>query len=39
MIEALLGVLKAGGGYVPMDPTYPSERVVSMLDDAKIAVY
>ncbi len=38
MIEALLGVLKAGGGYVPMDPTYPPERLAYMLDDAKIAV-
>ena len=38
MIEALLGVLKAGGGYVPMDPTFPPERLAYMLDDAKIAV-
>ena len=38
MIEALLGVLKAGGGYVPLDPTYPPERLAYMLDDAKIAV-
>ena len=38
MIEALLGVLKAGGGYVPLDPTYPPERLAYMLDDAKITV-
>ncbi len=38
MIEALLGVLKAGGGYVPLDPAYPRERLAYMVDDAKIAV-
>ena len=38
MIEALLGVLKTGGGYVPLDPTYPRERLAYMVDDAKIAV-
>ena len=38
MVEALLGVLKAGAGYVPLDPTYPRERLAYMLDDAKVAV-
>ena len=36
MIEAALGVLKAGAAYVPLDPTYPLERLVYMLEDAEI---
>jgi amino acid adenylation domain-containing protein len=30
----LLGILKAGGCYVPLDPSYPAERVRYMLDDS-----
>ena len=30
---ALLGVLKAGGTCVPLDPKYPNERLTLMLDD------
>ena len=26
MVVGLLGILKAGGGYVPLDPDYPQER-------------
>lgn len=33
---ALLGVLKAGGTYVPLDPTYPRERNQFMLEDARL---
>ncbi|MFE9878784.1 amino acid adenylation domain-containing protein [Streptomyces sp. NPDC005784] len=33
MVIALLAVLKAGGGYVPLDPGYPAERLTAMLDD------
>jgi amino acid adenylation domain-containing protein len=32
---ALLGILKAGGAYLPLDPTYPRERLEWMLEDAK----
>jgi amino acid adenylation domain-containing protein len=34
MVIALLAVLKAGGGYVPLDPGYPGERLAHMLADS-----
>jgi amino acid adenylation domain-containing protein len=34
MVVAVLGVLKSGGAYVPIDPTYPADRVAFMLEDA-----
>jgi amino acid adenylation domain-containing protein/non-ribosomal peptide synthase protein (TIGR01720 family) len=30
----ILGILKAGGPYVPLDPTYPAERIAFMLADS-----
>ncbi|MCL5996770.1 MAG: amino acid adenylation domain-containing protein, partial [Chloroflexi bacterium] len=38
MIIAILGVLKAGGAYLPLDPSYPRARLTFMLEDAQIAV-
>jgi surfactin family lipopeptide synthetase C len=38
MIVGLLGILKAGGGYVPLDPAYPPERLAFMLADAQVPV-
>ncbi|MGH8772967.1 MAG: AMP-binding protein, partial [Burkholderiales bacterium] len=35
MIAAVLGVLKTGKSYVPLDPTYPRERLAYMLADAQ----
>ncbi|MEJ7675700.1 MAG: AMP-binding protein [Chitinophagaceae bacterium] len=40
MIVGILGILKSGGAYVPVDPEYPQERISYMLEDigATIAV-
>ncbi len=38
MVEAMLGVLKAGGAYLPLPPTYPDDRVCFMLEDTAAAV-
>lgn len=35
MIVAVLGVLKAGGAYLPLDPAMPSARFAFMFDNAK----
>ncbi|MGH3870458.1 MAG: non-ribosomal peptide synthetase [Pseudonocardiaceae bacterium] len=35
---AELGVLKAGGAWLPLDPQYPSERLAYQLSDADVAV-
>ena len=37
-LAALLGVLKAGAGYVPLDPQYPADRLAFMVDDADMPV-
>ncbi|NWC96712.1 MULTISPECIES: non-ribosomal peptide synthetase [unclassified Pseudomonas] len=34
MIIGLLGILKAGAGYVPIDPAYPQERIAYTLQDS-----
>ena len=36
MVVALLGVLKAGAAYVPLDPSYPPDRIAFILEDAQI---
>ncbi len=33
MVAAVLGILKAGAGYVPLDPAYPKERLAFLLRD------
>ncbi|MFO0700819.1 MAG: amino acid adenylation domain-containing protein [Nitrospira sp.] len=37
-VVGLLGILKAGGCYVPLDPSFPSHRIRLMMDDAKIPI-
>ncbi|MGH3973476.1 MAG: amino acid adenylation domain-containing protein, partial [Pseudonocardiaceae bacterium] len=34
LVVALLAVAKAGGGYLPVDPNYPEQRIAFMLTDA-----
>ncbi len=34
MVIALIGILKAGAAYLPLDPDYPTERLAFMLRDA-----
>ena len=38
LVVALLGVLKAGAAYVPLDPEYPGERLRFMAEDAGLAL-
>ncbi|HVR07420.1 MAG TPA: amino acid adenylation domain-containing protein, partial [Thermoanaerobaculia bacterium] len=38
MMVALLGVLKAGGAYLPLDPSYPAERLRFFVADAAPAL-
>ncbi|MFF7872606.1 amino acid adenylation domain-containing protein, partial [Streptomyces qaidamensis] len=37
-VAALLGVWKAGAGYIPLDTDYPSARLASMMRDADVQV-
>lgn len=34
MIVALLGILKAGAAYLPLDPEYPRQRLLLMIEDS-----
>jgi amino acid adenylation domain-containing protein len=38
MVAGLLGILKAGAAYVPLDPAFPSERLAFMLEDSGATV-
>ena len=37
LVIGALGILKAGGAYLPLDPTYPPDRVAFMLQDSGAA--
>ncbi|WP_405110960.1 amino acid adenylation domain-containing protein [Paenibacillus sp. FSL K6-1217] len=36
MMVAVYGILKAGAAYIPIDPTYPADRVDYMLQDSEV---
>ena len=38
MVVGLLGILKAGGAYLPLEPSYPKQRLAGMMEDANLHV-
>ncbi|MCI4066894.1 amino acid adenylation domain-containing protein [Micromonospora sp. R77] len=38
LLVALLGVLKAGAAYVPLDPAHPADRLLGMTGDAQVSL-
>ncbi|MCR8842475.1 amino acid adenylation domain-containing protein [Paenibacillus sp. SC116] len=38
MIVGILGILKAGAAFLPIDPAYPSERIAFMLEDSRASL-
>ncbi|HVT17886.1 MAG TPA: non-ribosomal peptide synthase/polyketide synthase [Thermoanaerobaculia bacterium] len=38
LVVAMIGVLKAGAAFVPLDPDYPAERLAYLLADARLCV-
>jgi amino acid adenylation domain-containing protein/non-ribosomal peptide synthase protein (TIGR01720 family) len=38
LVVSILGVLKAGGAYIPLDPTYPPDRLKYMIEDSRVSV-
>ncbi|WP_372422067.1 non-ribosomal peptide synthetase [Salinarimonas chemoclinalis] len=37
-VVAMLAVMKAGAAYVPLDPSYPAERIRTMTEDARLGL-
>src|SRR5205085_8951995 len=35
LVVGLLAILKAGGAYLPLDPSYPSDRLAFMIEDGQ----
>jgi amino acid adenylation domain-containing protein len=38
LLVGILGILKAGAAYVPIDPAYPRDRLAYMIEDAQIEI-
>lgn len=38
MMIAILGTLKTGGAFIPLDPVYPEERLAYMIEDSSLSV-
>jgi aspartate racemase len=38
MVVAILGIIKAGGAYLPLDPAYPGDRLSFILEDAQAEI-
>jgi amino acid adenylation domain-containing protein len=38
MLAGILGILKSGAAYVPMDPAFPAQRLTYMIEDARMPV-
>jgi len=38
IVIAILAIFKAGGAYLPLDPSYPKERLAFMLADAQVGI-
>lgn len=38
MIVGILGIMKAGGAYMPLDPDYPEDRIRYMLEDSQAGI-
>src|SRR5262249_21032580 len=38
MVVAVMAALKSGGAYLPLDPSYPAERLTYMLEDSSVPV-
>jgi amino acid adenylation domain-containing protein/non-ribosomal peptide synthase protein (TIGR01720 family) len=38
LVIGLFGILKAGGAYIPLDPSYPQERLEFMLEDTRASI-
>ncbi|HYG61974.1 MAG TPA: amino acid adenylation domain-containing protein, partial [Thermoanaerobaculia bacterium] len=38
LVVGLLGILEAGGVYVPLDPSYPADRLAFLMEDSAIGV-
>lgn len=38
LVPCLFGIWKAGAAYVPIDPTYPPERIITVVKDARLSL-